>query len=71
MTDPPLSQLDPRKFQDPFITAKGERGPGEPQIAQPPALREVLRPRRWFLQPRVRPQIRPADSGQGQRRGLF
>src|SRR5258708_31724187 len=25
MTEPPSSQLDPRKFQDPFITAKGER----------------------------------------------
>jgi uncharacterized Fe-S cluster-containing radical SAM superfamily protein len=25
MTEPPLSQLDPRKFQNPFITAKGER----------------------------------------------
>jgi uncharacterized Fe-S cluster-containing radical SAM superfamily protein len=25
MTEPPLSQLDPRKFQDPFITVKGER----------------------------------------------
>ena len=25
MTEPVSSQLDPRKFQDPFITAKGER----------------------------------------------
>ena len=25
MTEPSLSQLDPRKFQDPFVTAKGER----------------------------------------------
>src|SRR5271165_5891204 len=25
MTEPPLSQLDPRKFQDPFITVKDER----------------------------------------------
>jgi uncharacterized Fe-S cluster-containing radical SAM superfamily protein len=25
MTEPPLPQLDPRKFQDPCITAKGER----------------------------------------------
>jgi hypothetical protein len=25
MTEPPLPQLDPRKFQDPFLTAKGER----------------------------------------------
>jgi uncharacterized Fe-S cluster-containing radical SAM superfamily protein len=25
MTEPPLPQLDPRKFQDPLITAKGER----------------------------------------------
>ena len=25
MTEPPFSQLDPRKFRDPFITAKGER----------------------------------------------
>jgi uncharacterized Fe-S cluster-containing radical SAM superfamily protein len=25
MTEPPFSQLDPRKFQDPFITVEGER----------------------------------------------
>src|SRR3954447_17450908 len=25
MSEPPISQLDPRKFQDPFRTAKGER----------------------------------------------
>ena len=25
MTDPPASQLDPHKFRDPFVTAKGER----------------------------------------------
>ena len=25
MTEPPPPQLDPRKFQDPFVTAKGEK----------------------------------------------
>src|SRR5689334_4514195 len=25
MAEPPLPQLDPRKFQDPFVTANGER----------------------------------------------
>jgi pyruvate-formate lyase-activating enzyme len=25
MTEPPLAELDPRKFQDPLVTAKGER----------------------------------------------